>query len=220
MFGKHVFAGPGRNSETQREILTGFEGFLHVHTPCSSRYWVIHSDDFLFEQVPCLHSLSSRRVCVRAKSLQLCPTLCNPKNCSPPGSSVYGTLQARILEWVAIHVSIGSWGKIEDSFKSLGPWLFSVGNNPHGRDLGVTTLLPHLYLAPSSGQPESLSPHRFYCSLYSVLLSSACLMFLLEKNLPHSPKAKDGIITSVSPRGSMCSSWEVPAAETDAFCFS
>lgn len=38
MFGKHVFAGPGRNSETQREILTGFEGFLHVHTPCSSRY--------------------------------------------------------------------------------------------------------------------------------------------------------------------------------------
>ena len=33
---------------------------------------------------------------------QLCPTLCNPMNCSPPGSSVHGISQARILEWVAI----------------------------------------------------------------------------------------------------------------------
>ena len=33
---------------------------------------------------------------------QLCPTLCNPVDCSPLGSSVYGILQARILEWVAI----------------------------------------------------------------------------------------------------------------------
>ena len=33
---------------------------------------------------------------------QLCPTLCNPMNCSPIGSSVHGILQARILEWVAI----------------------------------------------------------------------------------------------------------------------
>ena len=37
-----------------------------------------------------------------AESLQLCPTLCNPMVCSPPGSSVCGILQARILEWVAI----------------------------------------------------------------------------------------------------------------------
>ena len=35
-----------------------------------------------------------------AKSLQSCPTLCNPTDCSPPGSSVHGILQARILEWV------------------------------------------------------------------------------------------------------------------------
>ena len=33
---------------------------------------------------------------------QSCQTLCNPMDCSPPGSSVYGILQARILEWVAI----------------------------------------------------------------------------------------------------------------------
>ena len=37
-----------------------------------------------------------------AKVLQTCPTLCDPMDCSLPGSSVLGILQARILEWVAI----------------------------------------------------------------------------------------------------------------------
>ena len=40
-----------------------------------------------------------------AKSLQLCPTLCDPIDESPPGSSVPGILQARTLEWVAISFS-------------------------------------------------------------------------------------------------------------------
>ena len=39
---------------------------------------------------------------------QSCLTICNPMNCSPPGSSVHGILQARILEWVAIPFSRGS----------------------------------------------------------------------------------------------------------------
>ena len=37
-----------------------------------------------------------------AKSLQSCPTLCDPIDGSPPGSCVHGILQARVLEWVAI----------------------------------------------------------------------------------------------------------------------
>ena len=40
-----------------------------------------------------------------AKSLQSCPTLCDPVDGSPPGSPVPGTLQARTLEWVAISFS-------------------------------------------------------------------------------------------------------------------
>ena len=40
-----------------------------------------------------------------AKSLQLCPTLCDPIDGSPLGSSVPGILHARILEWVAISFS-------------------------------------------------------------------------------------------------------------------
>ena len=40
-----------------------------------------------------------------AKSLQSCPTLCNPRDGSPPGSPVPGILQARTLEWGAISFS-------------------------------------------------------------------------------------------------------------------
>ena len=41
-----------------------------------------------------------------AKSLQLCPTLHDPMDCSLPGSSVHGIFQARVLEWGAIAFSI------------------------------------------------------------------------------------------------------------------
>ena len=47
-------------------------------------------------------------VCVCAQLLQLCLTLCDSTDCSPPGPSVHGILQARILEWVAMFSSRGS----------------------------------------------------------------------------------------------------------------
>ena len=57
-----------------------------------------------------------------AKSLQSCPTLCHPRDGSPPGSSVPGILQARTLEWVAISLS-NSW-KWKVKVKSLSHvWL-------------------------------------------------------------------------------------------------
>ena len=40
-----------------------------------------------------------------AKSLQSCPTLCDPIDCSLPGSSIHGIFQARVLEWGAIAFS-------------------------------------------------------------------------------------------------------------------
>ena len=48
-------------------------------------------------------------MCIHAKSLQSYLTLGNPMGCGPPGSSVRGILQARILEWVAIPSSRGSF---------------------------------------------------------------------------------------------------------------
>ena len=49
--------------------------------------------------------LSMLRAAAAAKSLQSCPTLCDPLDGSPPGSSIPGILQARTLEWVAISFS-------------------------------------------------------------------------------------------------------------------
>ena len=46
--------------------------------------------------------MSVSLICMWAKSFQACLTLCDPMNCSPPGSSVHGILQARILEQVAM----------------------------------------------------------------------------------------------------------------------
>ena len=52
-----------------------------------------------------LLSPSSLLTAAAAKSLQSCPTLCDPRDGSPPGSPVPGILQARTLEWVAISSS-------------------------------------------------------------------------------------------------------------------
>ena len=49
------------------------------------------------------------RVCMHAKLLQSCLTLCNPMDYSLPGSSVHGILQAGILEWFAMLSSRGSF---------------------------------------------------------------------------------------------------------------
>ena len=51
------------------------------------------------------HLQSLYRLAAAAKSLQSCPTLCDPIDSSPLGSSVPGILQARTLEWVAISFS-------------------------------------------------------------------------------------------------------------------
>ena len=60
-----------------------------------------------------------------AKSLQSCPTLCDPIDGSPPGSPISGILQARTLEWVAISFS-NAW-KWKVKGKSLSRvWLFAT----------------------------------------------------------------------------------------------
>ena len=52
-----------------------------------------------------IYGLLHAAAAAAAKSLQSCPTLCDPIDGSPPGSSVPGILQARILEWVAVSFS-------------------------------------------------------------------------------------------------------------------
>ena len=60
-----------------------------------------------------------------AKSIQSCPTLCDPRDGSPPGSPVPGILQARTMEWVAISFS-NAW-KWKVKVKSLSRvWLLAT----------------------------------------------------------------------------------------------
>jgi len=58
-----------------------------------------------------------------AKSLQSCPTLCDPIDGSPPGSPIPGILQARTLEWVAVSFSKRNYRKKESEVAQLCPTL-------------------------------------------------------------------------------------------------
>ena len=54
---------------------------------------------------PLKWSHTDKAAVAAAKSLQSCPTLCDPMDRSPPGSSIHGIFQARVLEWGAIAFS-------------------------------------------------------------------------------------------------------------------
>ena len=54
------------------------------------------------------YQCTSEAAAAAAKSIQSCPTLCDPIDGSPPGSAIPGILQARTLEWVAIAFSVQS----------------------------------------------------------------------------------------------------------------
>ena len=63
-------------------------------------------------------------VCVHAKALRSCTTLCNPMDCSLPGSFVHRILQARILENVAMPSSRGSsWPRTQTRVSCIGRWV-------------------------------------------------------------------------------------------------
>ena len=78
---------------------------LHHPTPAPLQlaYCVVQ---FLEKDATLTEHVSTSGVCV--KLLQSCPTLCGPIDCSPPGFSVLGILQARILQWVVVPSSKGS----------------------------------------------------------------------------------------------------------------
>ena len=67
-----------------------------------------HGQRSLAGYSPWGHMWSWTCVCMHAQSLQFCLTLCEPLDCGPPGSSVHGIPQVRILEWVAISFFRGS----------------------------------------------------------------------------------------------------------------
>ena len=81
---------------------------------------------------------------VCAKSLQLCPTLCDAVDCSPPVSSTHGILQARILEWVAMPSSRGSPRPRDQTHASCSSCTGQAGSLPpsHLECAGEVQLTP------------------------------------------------------------------------------
>ena len=115
-----------------------------------------------------------------AKSLQSCPTLCDPTDGSPPGSPVPGILQARTLEWAAISFSNG--GKWKVKVKSLSrvwllatPWTAafqappSMGFSRKSTGVGCHCLLREE--AVNVGGSHSIQTHFLILSLIKMKLS-------------------------------------------------
>ena len=92
-----------------------------------------------------------------AKSLQSCPTLCDPVDGSPPGSPVPGILQARTLEWVAI-------GGFKSFITILGFPGGASGKEPAITDLGEKSKINNL----------TLHLRRRQCHPTPVLLPGKC----------------------------------------------
>ena len=86
----------------------------------------------------CLQSSIGGAAAAAAKSLQSCPTLCDPMDSSPPGSAVPGILQARTLEWVAI------------SFFFAWKWKVKVKSLSHDRLVATPWTVAH-QAPPSMG---------------------------------------------------------------------
>ena len=81
---------------------------------------------------------------------QLCPTLCDPMDCSLPGSSVHGIFQARILEWVATSFSRGSSRPGSPTLQAD-----ALPSEPPGKPgfCCTTMQISHNYVSPLSGEP-------------------------------------------------------------------
>ena len=88
----------------QRYELNKMPPFVHLKF-CHSINYKTHQN-IHWQSVLWLRAFTAG--CVHTKLFQLCLTLCNLMVCSPPGSSVHGILQARILEWVAMPSSRGA----------------------------------------------------------------------------------------------------------------
>ena len=84
--------------------------------------WSLDQEDPL-EKKMATHSTIA--AAAAAKSLQSCPTLCDPMDCSLPGSSVHGICQARVLEWVAIAFSAFQYSCLENPMDG-GGWQATV----------------------------------------------------------------------------------------------
>ena len=79
---------------------------------------------------------------------QSCPALCDPMDCSPPGSSIHGIFQARVLEWVAISFSRGSsWPRDRTWVSSTAGRRFTIWASREALYLGIKNLANNSFVS-------------------------------------------------------------------------
>ena len=140
-------------------------------------------------------SWTIKKAAAAAKSLQSCPTLCDPIDGSPPGSAIPGILQARTLGWVAI------------SFSS--PWKWKVKVKLLSRVLLLATPWTAAYQAPLS---MGLSRQEYWSGCHCWVLKNWCFWTVaLEKTLESPLDCKE--TQPVNPKGNK--SW-IFTGRTDA----
>ena len=98
---------------------------------------------------------------MREKSLQSCPTICDPMDCSPQGPSVHGIFQARILERVAIPFSRGSSPTQGSNLCLLSLLRWQAGSSP--------LVLPGKPLSPHIRHETLTSGYHWYFSSVQLL---------------------------------------------------
>ena len=158
----------GQKRETENEMV-GWHHWLNGHE---------------FEQNPEDSEGQRRLACcspaaAAAKSLQSCLTLCDPVDGSPPGSSVPGILQARILEWVAI------------SFSNM---LQSMGSQRIRHNLATEPQQDTLARFPALGgvlatRPSGKSPMSSFCSR-TPAVQELCSRWGSRTSQPYSPSRR------------------------------
>ena len=123
-----------------------------------TRFFTLQADSFPSEQ-PEKPNLA---VCVSVLVTHSCPTLCNPLDCSPQGSSVHGILQARILEWVAIPFFRGSSQPRGQTWVSCpaGRFFYHLSHLSSVQFNSVAQLCPTLFDPMDCSTPGLLVHHQ------------------------------------------------------------
>ena len=137
---------------------------------------------------------------------QSCPTLCNPIDCNPPGSSIHGIFQARILEWGAIsfsvtNASLNNWLLEKNAMRPSSPcyslWLWHCE-----RGGNITFILSHAILANSA-----LFFFFFSCALENCpgqigpTIFQPYLVISLSSHISHNSRSEKGqkVLTGRGP---------------------
>ena len=108
---------------------------------------------------------------------QPCLTLCDPRGYSPPGSSVLGISQARILKWVDVSSSRGSSQPLVCYTAGSNSWCFPMGKPFFGSPLSFRFLRTQGYRGKRSGR--RFESEQDYFTYTSLLLVEMCALMLL-----------------------------------------